>query len=175
MLGQTLRLLQVTEATLHLWQRLRLQRVRQVEPHLLMSAVESTREWYQEQAIADAQLMESVGKKLRDFGMQRPLEIHRPLSRRAVRKELQYVWADTAEFARARQGSIEALPEYEDPGVRDAFSQLRKEAGAARQAAREVSRSTAQIVGRRFKVAGRSLRTTAERANTRRHADREDD
>lgn len=150
--GDALTLLLIAEASLHRWLQLRLHRCRQVEPHRLATEVRRASQWLQLQAAADSRLLEQSVQRLEGFGEQWPLEIHRRVSRRALRGDLTPLWRATSTFATARGSKLPPLPAYDDPTILDAWTELRHRTRSSAYCAWRVGRSVlveaAREVGR---------------------------
>lgn len=123
-LGETLRLLIVAEHSLYLWQRLRVERVQEEEPHHLMQAVRSAHATLGEHLAADLELVAELRGVLNTYGSLRALEFHRKISGRRLRQNLLTLRGDLDYFVDARGLQIGEWASLSTPTARDALDAL---------------------------------------------------
>lgn len=120
-----LRLILVAEQSLHLFEYLRLQQVRQREPEHVESALQEGRKSLRRQHQLDLDLVELLRGAIESDRVISPLEIHHVLSIKGVKKHGQVLHDDVIEFAdAARQAPPEALSSF----IRPTVSEAREEA-----------------------------------------------
>lgn len=126
--GETLQLLLVAQDSLYLWQRLRIERVRSTEPEHLAAVSESARALLRENARLDQELIQLTASRLASYATLKPLELHRKLSARKLRKNLTSLQADLTSFAMQRHLQIVGWEDGAAPTVRDALTEVRDRA-----------------------------------------------
>ncbi len=134
-LGAVLRLLIAAEQSLHLWQRLRIERVRIAEPHHLDEAIKSAHATLTEHLDADGELINELQRALQDYGLLRPMDFYRKFSGRRLHDNIEVLRTDVDYFLAARGLQADAWEHGRVPTTRDA---LRVVTSAAVQSGKSV-------------------------------------
>lgn len=128
-----LKLLVVAEESLALYQRIRLERVRNTEPEALEQTVRSIQQVLESNVLEDMSVAEELSRVLSEFAVLRPAEGLDILNRRRMdrlRGELQEV---AQEFIRHRTGQAEEWSLSESARVKDAIEHYRQRMDQARR------------------------------------------
>lgn len=166
-LGEVLRLLVIAEQSLYLWQRLRIERVRATEPHLLEQAVADAHATLVEHLRSDGELVAVLRVALPEYGTLQALEYHRVFSGRRLQGLVAALQNDLDAFVTARGMQAEGWAPLTAPTARDAVR-------AARDAALGTGRAARALGGRAFDTglagigrAGGAVQAGAERLRRR--------
>lgn len=124
-LRDTLQLLVVAEDSAHLWQRLRIARVRDTEPDLLRDVVDSARATLADHAKADEALLASAQRVIDGYTTIRPFEFVRKVSGSRLNRDTAALQSIFDEFANARRVQIGEWANRSNPTIVTAV----KEAG----------------------------------------------
>ncbi|NGP04577.1 hypothetical protein G6038_03575 [Rhodococcus sp. 14C212] len=151
-LGETLQLLVLVEDSLNLWQRLRLERIRTVEPDRLeheRAAIGTTLAGRVERDVA---LLLCARARLASYAELKPFELVRWLSTARVKKDIARLRADLDDVAAAFGSAAERALEAEDPSVAENLAELGKPVravgGALGDSARTLGDSARTLGGR---------------------------
>jgi hypothetical protein len=160
-----LNLILVSEHSLHLWEMLRVARVRQTEPQHLESAIADSRRSLVQERRRNEELVSSVMEAVEGLRLVRPLEFYRIFSAREMQQTATAIHSSLEEFAQAARLPLPELGEVVMPTARD-----------ARDEARVIARDTAQGVRALGSAAaqGGSSILTRSRGVVRRRARRGD-
>ncbi|AHK33026.1 hypothetical protein OPAG_00230 [Rhodococcus opacus PD630] len=123
-LGETLELLVIAEDSLYLWQRLRIERVRQTEPENLELVIATARQMLAEHLTADGELLLRGRTELAHYAAIKPLEIVRWMSSGQLKRDIVQLREDLDSFATARRSQVQGWQDHEDPGIGDALAEL---------------------------------------------------
>ncbi|WP_342660829.1 hypothetical protein [Rhodococcus ruber] len=123
-LGESLELLAVAEQSLYLWQRLRIERVRQSESDHLELAVTSARRMLADHLTADGELLLKARTELAAYAAIKPLEIVRWMSTAQLKTDMLQLREDLDSFAAARRAEVQGWQDQEDPTIGDALEEL---------------------------------------------------
>jgi hypothetical protein len=124
-IGLMLQLLVLAEDSYYRWQRLRLERIRAVEPDHLTDAITRANDQLAADLERDREMVRLLQTTLTGFATQRPLEIIHPLAARNLRADVGALKDDLAAFASARRMQIEDWSELTRPTVSDAAREIR--------------------------------------------------
>ena len=185
-IGLMLQLLVLAEDSYYLWQRLRLERVRMVEPDRLAGVVARANELLAADLRRDSEMVELVQARLTAYAAQRPLERLNPLAARDLQANAMSLRLDLEAFAAARRVQISGWADSIRPTVGDAIQELRYRTVATGQhaitqasaVAKEVGDTVAdvgQAVAGRASAFGQEARSRASLARGKLHRDRDDD
>ena len=160
-IGLMLQLVVLAEDSYYLWQRLRLERVRVVEPDRLASVVDRANQQLAADLRRDREMVDLLHARLTAYATQRPLERLHPLAARDLQGNVTSLRQDLEDFAVARRVQLAGWSDFTRPTVSDAVRELRDRTVATGQyaikqasvVAEEVA-GTATDVGRA--VAGRA-------------------
>lgn len=163
-----LRLILVAEQSLHLFEYLRLQQVRQREPEHVESALQDGRKSLRRQHQLDRDLVEVLRDAIERARVISPLEIHHVLSINGVNKHGQVLHDDVVEFAEAaRQAPPEALSSFFRPTVGDAREEAWSRSVDAGRVVKEVGAVAktqgAQVVSEQGKRLGERIKKSNPR------------
>lgn len=150
--GDVLALMLVVEQSLHLYEYLRLQHVRHREPQHVTSALSDARKTLEAHASANETLVAYMRGAIEAARVVEPLEIHRVISRRGLKREASAADARVRDFAFASRLSVPAeLADLEDPELADAREEVRRRAGLAAEVGKhlgsEAARGTRHAAG----------------------------
>ncbi|UNN05178.1 hypothetical protein [Rhodococcus opacus] len=123
-LGESLELLVIAEDSLYLWQRLRIERVKQTEPEHLELVVATARKMLAEHLAADGELLLRGRAELARYAAIKPLEIVRWMSSAQLKRDVIQLRQDLDSFATARRSQVQGWQDHEDPSVGDALAEL---------------------------------------------------
>jgi hypothetical protein len=160
--GLMLQLLVLAEDSYYQWQRLRLERIRAVEPEHLTDAIARANEQLAADLERDREMVRLLQTTLSEFATQRPLEIVHPLAARNLRADVDALKADLAAFASARRMQIQDWSELTRPTVGDAAREIKTRTGATGRLAIAQAKNLAEDAG---DIAEELRRTVAERAS----------
>ncbi|MDV6281510.1 hypothetical protein [Rhodococcus jostii] len=136
MLGETLGLLLVSQQSLYLWQRLRLERVRTSEPDFLAQTVKSARLTLREHLDADRDLAASLRRVLDAHAVLRVTEVHRQMAGRTLTKYREPLAKTVDGFITARTLQVDDWLGNDHAGIRDALLAARSQTAALTNASR---------------------------------------
>jgi len=169
-LGEVLRLLVVSEQSLYLWQRLRVERTQSAEPEHLEQTIVSAHATLAEHLSADLRLVTDLRNVLARYGSLTAFEFHRKVSGRRLRRHLSALRAELDYFVDTRGMQISAWAPMPKPTVKDAITaagQVIADRGrGARTASNRALDATLQGVGR----AGGAVQQKAEQWREGRHS-----
>ncbi len=140
-LAEVLDLLVTAEQSLYLWQRLRIQRIQDREPHLLDAAVADAHATLADHLRADGLLAENLRTALSGYGALRALEFHRKWSGRRAKRHVEELRKALDGFVTARGMQVRGWEPIADPSARDALN-------AARTGVVDAGRSVRALGGR---------------------------
>jgi len=107
------------------WQRLRLERVRLVEPDHLAGVIARANEQLTTDLRHDSEMVEMLYDKLTTYAAQRPLERLHPLAARDLQANMMSLRQDLEAFAAARRVQVSGWSELTRPTISDAMQELR--------------------------------------------------
>lgn len=159
----TLRLILVAEQALHLWEYLRIERIRRTQPEHLESALEEARSSLRSQRQLDEALVHTATKRIKRARKIDPLEIHHVLAIPEMEKASNRALDALAEFARASRAPLPvASRRIRRPELAEAGAELKQQAIGAKdgvvQASMIVGRATARGAKTVSRRAGRPFR-----------------
>lgn len=121
-LGETLQLLIVSEQSLYLWQRLRVERVETSEPEHVDQTIASAHAILAEHLTADLELVNDLRDVLVAYGSIGVSEFHRKLSGRRLRRHISALQSDLDMFVEARGIQIGEWKPLSQATARDAVT-----------------------------------------------------
>lgn len=121
-MAETLQLLLVSQQSLYMWQRLRLERVHSAEKDFLAHTIESARSTLREQLDADRQLAANLRSTLDKYAALRVNEVHHWLAARALTKHREPIAAMVDKFIEVRGLQVDDWLETPHATVRDAIN-----------------------------------------------------
>lgn len=121
-MAETLQLLLITQQSLYMWQRLRLERVHAAEPDFLSQTIESARNTLREQLDADSDLARKLRMTLDRSGALRVTEVHHQLAARSLTKYREPLSAMLDKFIEVRGLQVEGWLGTPHATVRDALN-----------------------------------------------------
>jgi hypothetical protein len=124
-IGLMLQLLVLAEDSYYQWQRLRLERVRLVEPAHLAGVIARANEQLTTDLRRDSEMMEMLHDKLTTYAAQRPLERLHPLAARDLQANIMSLRQDLEAFAAARRVQVSEWSELTRPTLSDAMQELK--------------------------------------------------
>ncbi|HJP58726.1 MAG TPA: hypothetical protein VJ865_01955 [Gemmatimonadaceae bacterium] len=136
MLGETLRLLLVSQQSLYLWQKLRLERVRVSEPEFLAQTLDSARMTLREHLDADRGLASSLRRALDAHAVLRVTEVHRQMAGRTLTKYREPLARTVDSFIDARTLQVDDWLGGDHASVREALVAAGHQAAALTNASR---------------------------------------
>lgn len=170
-----LTLILIVEQSLHLYEYLRLQHVRNREAKHVQSALADARATLAKQQELDHQLVLALNAAVERARVIEPLEIHRVLSKRGLDRNARIVDEKVREFASAvRVPPPGELPDIEQPGLVDARDELRDRAVAGGRVARALGAGAVEAGGSILSSGGRRVRDTVQARRPRRPTNRDD-
>lgn len=128
-LGETLNLLVLAEESLNHWQRLRIARVRDVEPQHCAQVVEDAQNLLAAQVAADGLLCRRAVEVLETYRRTKAIDGFRRWSVRDIATHSERLREDLDAFARARRHQLAHWEELPTPKVGDAASRVLAVAG----------------------------------------------
>lgn len=164
-----LSLILVVEQSLHLYEYLRLQHVRNREAEHVQSALGDARATLTKQHELDRQLVLTLNAAVERARVIEPLEIHRVLSKRGLDRNARIIDDKIREFASAvRVTPPGELLEVAEPGLADARDELRDRAVGAGRVVRALGSGAAEAGGSILSSGGRRVRDTVQARRPRR-------
>jgi len=160
-IGLMLQLLLLAEDSYYRWQRLRLERVRLVEPDHVTSVAASANKQLAADIRHDGELVDLLQTKLTDYATQRPLERLHPLAARDLHDNLVSLNQDLQEFAEARRLQVSGA-DLTRPTVGEAVRELRARTVASGQHAVKQAAFVAHEIGDTAAGAGRTVARHAD-------------
>jgi hypothetical protein len=124
-IGLMLQLLVLAEDSYCQWQRLRLERVRLVEPDHLAGVIARANEQLTTDLHRDSEMVEMLHDKLATYAAPRPLERLHPLAARDLQANMMSLRQDLEAFAAARRVQVSGWSELTRPTLSDAMQELR--------------------------------------------------
>jgi hypothetical protein len=124
-IGLMLQLLVLAEDSYYQWQRLRLERVRVVEPAHLAGVIARANEQLAADLRRDSEMVELLQARLAAYAKQRPLERLHPLAARDLEANMTSLRQDVDAFAAARRVQISGWADSIRPTLSDAVQELR--------------------------------------------------
>lgn len=121
-MAETLQLLLITQQSLYMWQRLRLERVQSTEPDFLEQTIESARNTLREQLKADSDLAKKLRTTLDKYAALRVTEVHHQLAARTLTKYRAPLAAMVDKFIEVRGLQVEGWLGTSHATVRDAVN-----------------------------------------------------
>lgn len=121
-MAETLQLLLITQQSLYMWQRLRLERVQSAEPDFLAQTIESARNTLREQLEADSDLAKKLRTTLDKYAAIRVTEVHHQLAARALTKKREPLAAMVDKFIEVRGLQVDGWLGTPHATVRDAIN-----------------------------------------------------
>jgi hypothetical protein len=146
-IGLMLQLLVLAEDSYYQWQRLRLERVRVVEPDRLAGVVARANEVLAADLRRDSEMVELVQARLTEYAARRPLERLNPLAARDLQANMVSLRQDLEAFAAARRVQISGWADSIRPTLGDAIQELRARTVATGQHAITQASVVAKEVG----------------------------
>lgn len=134
-----LNLILISQHSLHLWEMLRIARVRQTEPAYLESAVADSRRSLTQERLRNEELVSKVMEAVEGLRQVRPLEFYRVFSAREMQQTSADIHQSLEEFSRCAQLPLPELGEMVVPTARDARDEVRIMARDAAQGAKTLS------------------------------------
>ena len=119
---ETLQLLLVSQQSLYMWQRLRLERVNSTEEAFLAQTIESARSTLREQLDADRELTTNLRSTLDKYAALRVNEVHHWLAARALTKHREPLAAIVDKFIEVRGLQVDGWLGTPHATVRDAIN-----------------------------------------------------
>ncbi|MFT4656068.1 MAG: hypothetical protein ACJAXA_001811 [Candidatus Aldehydirespiratoraceae bacterium] len=123
--SNTLSLLAAAEHNLASWHRVRIERVRQVEPEHLEGTVADVERELAQQRDLDQELVEALSAFLANAGTATGYEGLEPIARRRLVRRIDTIGSSVTEFARQRSLDDPALSSAEFPTLVESLSQVR--------------------------------------------------
>ena len=146
-IGLMLQLLVLAEDSYYQWQRLRLERVRVVEPDHLTGVIARANEQLAGDLRRDSEMVELLQARLAAYAAQRPLERLHPLAARDLQATMASLRHDIEAFAAARRMQISGWSELTRPTLNDAMQELRDRTVATGQHAITQASVVAKEIG----------------------------
>ena len=147
-----LNLILISEHSLHLWEMLRVARVRQHEPQHVESAIDDARRSLAHERRRNEELVAAVMSCVDALRQVRPLEFHRVFSAREMKQTAADIHASLQDFSRAARLPLPELSEAVLPTVRDARDEARARALDTARGAKALgtaaARSGTSVIGR---------------------------
>ena len=152
-----LQLLVLAEDSYYQWQRLRLERVRVVEPDRLASVVDRANRQLAADLRRDSEMVDLLHARLTAYATQRPLERLHPLAARDLQGNVTSLRQDLEEFAVARRMQVAGWSDSTRPTISDAVRELRDRTVATGQHAIKQASVVAEEVGGTATDVGRAV------------------
>jgi hypothetical protein len=165
-IGLMLQLLVLAEDSYYQWQRLRLERVRTVEPDRLAGVIARANQQLVSDLRRDSEMVEVLEARLTAYSAQRPLERLNPLAARDLQANMMSLRQDLEAFASARRVQISGWADSRRPTLGDAIQELKQRTVATGQHAINQASVVAKEVGGTAADVGQAL---AGRASTLGH------
>jgi hypothetical protein len=146
-IGLMLQLLVLAEDSYYQWQRLRLERVRLVEPDRVAGVVARANEQLAGDLRRDTEMVELLQAKLTAYATQRPLERLNPLASRDLQANMTSLRGDLEAFATARRVQISGWADSIRPTLGDAMQELKDRTMASGQHAITQASVVAKEIG----------------------------
>jgi hypothetical protein len=156
-IGLMLQLLVLAEDSYYQWQRLRLERVRVVEPDRLASVVDRANQQLAADLHRDSEMVDLLHARLTAYATQRPLERLHPLAARDLQGNVTSLRQDLEEFAVARRMQVAGWSDFTRPTISDAVRELRDRTVATGQHAIKQASVVAEEVGGAATDLGRAV------------------
>ena len=159
----TLRLILVAEQALHLWEYLRIERIRRTQPEHLESALDEARASLASHRARDEELLRTTTERIKRARKIDPLEILHVLAIPDMEKASNRALDELGEFARAARAPLPVAGRHiRRPELSETGAELKRQALDAKDGVVQVTRSAGQATARGAKSAGhrvgRSLR-----------------
>jgi hypothetical protein len=155
--GLMLQLLVLAEDSYYHCQRLRLERVRVVEPDRLAGVVGRANQQLAADLRRDGEMVDLLHARLTAYATQRPLERLHPLAARDLQGNVTSLRQDLEEFAVARRLQVEGWSDFTKPTISDAVRELRDRTVATGQHAIKQASAVAEEVGGAATDVGRAV------------------
>lgn len=123
-LGESLHLLVISEQSLYLWQRLRIERVRSTEPDHLQMVLDDARTLLADNAEEDGALLQHAREHLADYARMDRLDGFRWGATHNLSHDIVQLRKDLDGFAEARGRQIAEWIDAERPSVSDAIAEV---------------------------------------------------
>lgn len=157
-----LQLILVTKQSMHLYEYLRLQRIRQLESEHLESAISDARGSLSAQTRLDLELVETATRAVAKARRIEPLEIHRFASKKSLDTHARALHEDLTQFAEtARIRLPEPLAQMEEPRPEDTRREIEKRTLETGRVVKETGTGVAKVGAKKVK---RGTRAVAEPA-----------
>jgi len=156
-IGLMLQLLVLAEDSYYQWQRLRLERVRVVEPDRMASVVERANQQLAVDLRRDSEMVDLLHARLTAYATQRPLERLHPLAARDLQGNVTSLRRDLEEFAVTRRIQVAGWSDFTRPTISDAVRELRDRTVATGQHAIKQASVVAGEVGGTTTDVGRAV------------------
>jgi hypothetical protein len=146
-IGPMLQLLVLAEDSYYQWQRLRLERVRVVEPDHLAGVIARANQQLAADLRRDSEMVEPLQARLAAYAAQRPLERLHPLAARDLQATMTLLRHDIEAFAAARRVQVSSWSVLTQPTLSDAMQELRDRTVATGQHAITQASVVAKEIG----------------------------
>jgi hypothetical protein len=155
----TLRLILIAEQALHLWEYLRIERVRQTDPAHVRSTLEDARRSLRTQHEMDERLLTTCVERLAQVRKIDPLEVHRLLTIPDMEKASARALDEFERFADAARSPFPELDrEVRRPHLSETRAEVKRQALDAKDGVVHVTRAASQVTARSAQEASRQLR-----------------
>lgn len=158
-LPEVLDLILVAEDALHRYEYLRIERVRQHEPDHLLSAMEDAERSLKQQHSLDQQLVDHALELLHATRRIGPMEVHHVIAKRSLDRHAHALHHALQSFAEsARATPVVGLAPMPEAQLKDTRQEVRRRAGVAGSAVKELGTSTGQTGARILSEGGSKVR-----------------
>jgi hypothetical protein len=155
----TLRLILVAEQALHLWEYLRIERVRRTDPEHVGSALDEARQSMKAQHARDEELVAQTTEAIAMFRTVGPLEVHHFLAIQDMRKASNRALDELDAFATAtRAPHPDVTRTIARPKLSETRAEAKLQAIVAKDGVLDVTQTAGRATARRAKQASRRIR-----------------
>ncbi len=152
--ADALRLMLVAEQAMHLYEFLRIARIKAQEPDKLQGAVEGSREQLLRQRESNSEVADKLDDLVERLRILRPLDVRHVFSRDDLAEVAVKVHNRVREFRAAARLELRELPEVTEPEFADARAELKQHAVRTGKATKEITASTSRAAAHLARTSG---------------------